>query len=187
MLARCARGLLGRRRYSVDHGPRCDTRGLIGEREIVGYGHNGQPNYVDLVAFPFPAIRYRECTPQIMALREKERGDWRKLSVDEKKCLYRASFRQTLAELDAPTTQWKSILGTILMTLSLTFWSLFWIQRHVYRDLPMSFEPEARIAQYYRQVAINNQPFSGLYRPPGAELRIHPKNKQMYDEMMKSQ
>ena len=37
----------------------------IGKREIVGFGMNGQPNYLDRVDFPMPAIRYKEVTPDI--------------------------------------------------------------------------------------------------------------------------
>lgn len=36
---------------------------------------------------------------------------------------------------------------------------------------PESLSRESRIEQYYRQVAMNAQPISGLYRPPGAEYR----------------
>lgn len=37
----------------------------IGTREIVGFGWNGLPAYADRVSFPFPAIRWREDTPEI--------------------------------------------------------------------------------------------------------------------------
>lgn len=37
----------------------------IGTREIVGYGLNGTPNYVDRVDFPMPAVRFRPETPDI--------------------------------------------------------------------------------------------------------------------------
>merc|ERR1712071_376183 len=64
----------------------------IGNREVVGFGMNGQPNYIDRVDFPMPAIRYKEVTADIQVLKTKEMGDWSKLSVEEKKALYRASF-----------------------------------------------------------------------------------------------
>lgn len=44
-------------------------------------------------------------------MREKEKGDWKNLTIDEKKRLYRASFRLTFAELDAPTGRFKSHFG----------------------------------------------------------------------------
>ena len=35
-------------------------RTRIGSREIVGYGYNGQANYMDRPDCPMPAIRFRE-------------------------------------------------------------------------------------------------------------------------------
>ncbi|KAJ8969684.1 hypothetical protein NQ314_001638 [Rhamnusium bicolor] len=63
------------------------TGSLIGKREVVGFGFNGEPNYVDRYDFPMPAIRWKEPTPEILALRQKEKGDWNRLSLDEKKRL----------------------------------------------------------------------------------------------------
>jgi len=37
----------------------------IGSREVVGFGMNGQPSYMDRVDFPMPAIRYKEVTPDL--------------------------------------------------------------------------------------------------------------------------
>ena len=58
---------------------------LSGNREIVGPGINGTPDYVDIATFPLPAVRFREDTPEILALREKEKLDWKTLTVEEKK------------------------------------------------------------------------------------------------------
>lgn len=41
------------------------ARAMIGKREIVGYGFNGQPNYLDRPDFPMPAIRWKEPTADI--------------------------------------------------------------------------------------------------------------------------
>lgn len=43
-----------------------NTRAFIGKREIVGYGFNGQPNYVDRPDFPMPAIRWKEPNSDVM-------------------------------------------------------------------------------------------------------------------------
>lgn len=124
---------------------------VIGKREVVGFGMNGQPNYLDRVDFPMPAIRYKEVTPEIQViveharseafcvwlttlsnsvqvLREKEKGDWRKLTIEEKKALYRASFCQTFAEIKAPTGEWKAILGYSLIGVSLACWIFIWMK-----------------------------------------------------------
>jgi hypothetical protein len=57
----------------------------IGNREIVGYGLKGRPEYFDVVMFPCPSIRWEADTPEIAELRKKEQGDWKQLSVEEKK------------------------------------------------------------------------------------------------------
>jgi len=46
---------------------------------------NGAPTYEDLEEVPCPAVRFRENSSEIMALREKEKGDWHKLTLEEKK------------------------------------------------------------------------------------------------------
>ena len=46
--------------------------------------------------------RFREDSPEILKLREKEKGDWKKLTIAEKKVLYRSSFCQTIAEVTNP-------------------------------------------------------------------------------------
>jgi cytochrome c oxidase subunit 4 len=41
-------------------------RSRIGNREVVGFGFNGQYSYQDRVDFPMPAIRFKENTPDIV-------------------------------------------------------------------------------------------------------------------------
>jgi len=55
-------------------------------------------------------------------LREKEKGCWKKLSVQEKKALYRATFCQTFAEFKHPTGEWKQHIGMGLLTASLAIY-----------------------------------------------------------------
>jgi hypothetical protein len=57
----------------------------IGNREIVGYGLKGKPEYFDMVMFPCPSIRWEADVPEIAELRKKEKGDWKQLSVEDKK------------------------------------------------------------------------------------------------------
>lgn len=39
----------------------------------------------------------------------------------------------------------------------------------VHTEAPKSFSEESRAAQYWRQEAINNQPFTGNYKPKNAD------------------
>ena len=50
------------------------------------------------------------------------------MSVEDKKALYRASFCQTFAEMEAPTGQWKSIIGIVLGGISLGMWMYIMIK-----------------------------------------------------------
>jgi cytochrome c oxidase subunit 4 len=58
----------------------------------------------------------------LQSLQEKEKGDWRKLTLEEKKALYRASFCMTFSEINAPTGEWKSIIGLTCLFISLGLW-----------------------------------------------------------------
>ena len=44
----------------------CSGRQAIGNRDIVGYGLNGVNMYSDQTDCPFPAIRFRETTPELL-------------------------------------------------------------------------------------------------------------------------
>ncbi|CAG9860169.1 unnamed protein product [Phyllotreta striolata] len=138
------------------------VRTLIGKREIVGYGFNGEPNYVDRSDFPLPAIRWKEPNADILALREKEKGDWNKLSIEEKKALYRASFCQTFAEFNAPDGEWKSVMGLSLLIISSAFWFFYFLKTFVYPPLPDSFNKENREAQFRRMLDLHVNPVQGV-------------------------
>jgi hypothetical protein len=58
---------------------------FAGKREIVGFGQNGSAIYEDIRDYPAPAIRFREDDAEIAALRQKEKGDWNALTIEEKK------------------------------------------------------------------------------------------------------
>eukprot|EP00914_Ancora_sagittata_P007078 GHVO01014044.1.p1 GENE.GHVO01014044.1~~GHVO01014044.1.p1 ORF type:complete len:195 (-),score=11.29 GHVO01014044.1:467-1051(-) len=106
----------------------------IGSREVVGFGQNGSAIYHDLREYPCPAVRFREDDEVIAALREKEKGDWSLLTIDEKKTLYRAEFCSTYTEFNAPTGEWKCILALLLGLGTLT--GAFMLFMHKYVLLP---------------------------------------------------
>jgi hypothetical protein len=68
---------------------------------------------------------------------EKEKGDWKNLSLEEKKALYRFSFCQTLAELKAPTGEWKACIGYGLLLSSIALWMYVWLK--VYGESSLFF------------------------------------------------
>ncbi len=56
------------RASAAAHGSVHAGRAKIGSREVVGWGINGEYTYVDHIAFPMPAIRFKENTPEIQVL-----------------------------------------------------------------------------------------------------------------------
>ncbi|XP_053693974.1 cytochrome c oxidase subunit 4 isoform 1, mitochondrial [Sabethes cyaneus] len=134
----------------------------IGKREIVGYGWNGLPVYADRVDYPMPPIRFKEPTPDVLALREKEKGDWKKLSIQEKKALYRASFCQTFSEMKYPTGEWKMCLGFGLIAISMSIATMLMMKAFVYDDLPITFDEEHQKAQLKRMLDLGVGNIDGL-------------------------
>lgn len=61
-------------------------------------------------------------------MREKEKGDWKKLSIEEKKALYRASFRQTFSEFQAPTGEWKGHIGIAFIGVAFSLWVVMFLK-----------------------------------------------------------
>ncbi|KAI3381505.1 hypothetical protein SNEBB_009918 [Seison nebaliae] len=141
--------------------PRLKLHPRIGRREIVGFGINGEPTYFDWACLPCPAIRYKEEDAKLVELRKKEKGDWSNLSIEEKRELYRASFRLTLAEVEAPTGEWKAIVGLVGIFLSLTFWMYYGIRKSVYPPLPHTLSPEYREQTMERMIRQRVAPLTG--------------------------
>ncbi|XP_016994303.1 cytochrome c oxidase subunit 4 isoform 1, mitochondrial [Drosophila takahashii] len=138
------------------------TLDKIGKREIVGYGWNGTACYADRVDYPLPAVRFREPNNEINALRTKEQGDWKKLSPQEIKALYRASFCQTIAEVQAGTGEWKLHLGVALLFCSAAIWVAVLMNLFVYDELPVTFDEEHQKAQLQRIIDLEINPVTGL-------------------------
>merc|ERR1719228_3055302 len=77
--------------------------------------------------------------------------------------LYRASFCQTLVEVEAPTGEWKSVLGLCLIGISIGIWGYMWMKKFVYNALPETITDEEKVkAQIDRMIAIRVNPVEGL-------------------------
>ncbi|PRD24418.1 UNVERIFIED_CONTAM: Cytochrome c oxidase subunit 4 isoform 2 [Trichonephila clavipes] len=137
-------------------------RARIGNRDVVGFGMNGEYSYIDRVDYPMPAIRFRENTTESKALREKEKGDWKKLTLEEKKTLYRHSFCLTFSEQRAPTGDWKYMIGGTLAFAGLVLWAFYLLKKFVYPPLPYSITPEHQAKMLDAMVALRVDPIDGL-------------------------
>jgi len=133
----------------------------IGKREIVGYGYDGNPDYADSCIWPYPAIRFKEGDARYNELHAKEMKDWKSLSKDEKKELYRYNYCQTWSEMFAPDGNWKSVTGIVLGAISIAMWG-FIALKQLYPPLPESFSDEARLAQLKRMIDLRVGHVDGL-------------------------
>ncbi|OON14760.1 cytochrome c oxidase subunit IV [Opisthorchis viverrini] len=125
----------------------------IGNREIVGFGRNGTPMYYDDVQYPYPGIRFRNHTDEIAALRQKEEGSWKNLTLDEVNTLYRHSFCRTLAEATAPLGIWKMGVGWMMIVCSAGLLTYIYL-KGVLLDIPdnVAMLPEYKEAIKYKRI-----------------------------------
>ncbi|KRX13478.1 Mitochondrial cytochrome c oxidase subunit [Trichinella nelsoni] len=130
-------------------------------REMVGYG-NGDLEYFDRVDHPYPALRFRKEDEKIKALREKEKGDWKALTMAEKQNLYRASFCLTFSEVLAPTGHWKVVTGFTMIVISLTLWFSVFLKSCIFKPMPESFSDEEKEKQMQRMIDLYAGPFTGF-------------------------
>ncbi|KAL5108175.1 BolA-like protein 3 [Taenia crassiceps] len=135
----------------------------IGNREIVGFGRNGNPQYLDDLHFPYPSIRFRE-NDDFEALRKKELGDWKDLTIDEKKQLYRHSFRMTLAETVAPHPRWKLGVAWACFVMSAAMLYLSFLKSCVLNLPTMKYtQKDYKEALLYRRLYSRDGPIDGLF------------------------
>ncbi|CAJ0578184.1 unnamed protein product, partial [Mesorhabditis spiculigera] len=130
-------------------------------REYVGHGATGDNTYTDRLDYWYPAIRFRVEDATIKPVRAKEQGDWKSLSVEEKKQLYRHSFRQTLAEFEAPSAYWKLCLAMGLSVLALATAYATFLNNVVYPPIPPTFQDEYKEAQIMRTIVLEKGAFLG--------------------------
>merc|ERR1719278_1589284 len=124
---------------------------------------NGEENYLDTLNAPFPAIRFKEETAEIAKIKIKEAGDWKKMTLEEKKALYRHSFCQTFCELNEPTGEWKKILGMTLATISLAIWAMVWMKMFVYDLQPKTITDEEHVKGVIRKmIDMRVNPIQGM-------------------------
>uniref|UniRef100_A0A8C1TCV3 Cytochrome c oxidase subunit 4 n=1 Tax=Cyprinus carpio TaxID=7962 RepID=A0A8C1TCV3_CYPCA len=85
------------------------------------------PAYFDRRESPLPDIKFvQQLSPDQKSLKEKEKGSWAALSKEEKIALYRISFKESFAEMDKGTGEWKSVVAGIFFFIGFTGLVVLW-------------------------------------------------------------
>lgn len=133
----------------------------IGNREVVGPSSSGLEDYFDRVDYPCPPIRFKEPTAEYLALREKEKKDWRSLTLAEKKSLYRMSFCQTFKEMEAPNCEGRRIFGNVLMLLCVPILTFVIMKKTVFPPLPSTMSDDGKKAMVRWYIDARTDPLDG--------------------------
>jgi len=139
----------------------------IGNREIVGFGINGKSIYSDDVHVPFPSIRFQERTN--LKLLEKEKGDWKKLTIEEKKALYRQTFCNTFAEINEPIHHQGATIGQGIWATVFIIYGYVAFYVWLYREDRGKAPPDSPwntdewlAANVQKMLDMENQPITGI-------------------------
>jgi len=139
-----------------------DGPAIAAGREYVAFFISGEPAYADRLDYPFPAIRFRKMDAEFKALRQKEKGDWKNLSLEEKKRLYRFTFRATLAEFDHPTGQWKLVIAGLLGVITLSMGIMALVKRWALQGDLWYLSEEAKNKHLEMMIQFYADPVSGI-------------------------
>jgi len=139
-----------------------DGPAIAAGREYVAFFISGEPAYADRLDYPFPAIRFRKMDAEFKALRQKEKGDWKNLSLEDKKRLYRYTFRATLAEFDHPTGQWKLVIAGLLGVITLSMGIMALVKRWALQGDLWYLSEEAKNKHLEMMIQFYADPVSGI-------------------------
>merc|ERR1712211_214347 len=118
--------------------------------------------YVDSVMSPFPVIRFKEDKGEIAVLREKEKGDWKKLTLEEKSPVP-GIFLPNPGRSGGTHWRVEINIGCVLISVSVGLWGYLWMKAYVYPPSPETITNEEKMkAQIDRMIAMRVNPFEGL-------------------------
>ncbi|XP_071786074.1 cytochrome c oxidase subunit 4 isoform 1, mitochondrial-like [Asterias amurensis] len=121
--------------------------------------------YADRLDYPAPPCRFvteADLTSDMQALKTKEGGDWKELSLDEKVALYRLSFDKSYSEMRAPTGEWKYIVGGVFAACAVAIFFYGLQKKYIAPPLPETMSKEWQEAAVKYNIAIRNNPVTGI-------------------------
>ncbi|KAK2085596.1 Cytochrome c oxidase subunit 4 isoform 1, mitochondrial [Saguinus oedipus] len=121
------------------------------------------PSYMDRRDYPLPDVAHvRHLSASQKALKEKEKASWSSLSMDEKVELYRIQFKESFAEMNRGSNEWKTVLGAAMFFIGFTAILIILEKHYVYGPLPHTFDKEWVAMQTKRMLDLKVNPVDGL-------------------------
>ncbi|KAG8567277.1 hypothetical protein GDO81_013557 [Engystomops pustulosus] len=149
--------------------PKLRVLGAISVRAAHSHGgHDAvpyytKPAYFDHRTLPLPDIPFHDSlSSQETALKEKEKGPWKQLSLEDKIALYHIKFNLTYAELNKPSNEWKTVFGAIFFFFGITGLIVWWQRLHVFPELPHTLKEEWIEKQIQRMLDMRVGPIEGF-------------------------
>uniref|UniRef100_K7CYC7 Cytochrome c oxidase subunit 4 n=1 Tax=Pan troglodytes TaxID=9598 RepID=K7CYC7_PANTR len=121
------------------------------------------PAYMDRRDHPLPEVAHvKHLSASQKALKEKEKASWSSLSMDEKVELYRIKFKESFAEMNRGSNEWKTVVGGAMFFIGFTALVIMWQKHYVSGPLPQSFDKEWVAKQTKRMLDMKVNPIQGL-------------------------
>ncbi|XP_006641201.1 cytochrome c oxidase subunit 4 isoform 1, mitochondrial [Lepisosteus oculatus] len=156
MLASRALSLVGKRAISTS----VCLRGGHGVAKVEDYT---LPAYFDRRETPLPEVPFvKQLSVEQRTLKEKEMGAWTGLTREEKVALYRISFKDSFAEMNRGSNEWKSVVAGIFFFFGFTGLIVFWQRKFVFGEVPHTLSEEYQAAQLQRMLDMRINPVEGF-------------------------
>jgi len=139
---------------------------------IMGGGHsvgidNRDPNIdhnvFESIYTPIPNNgRTLKYTGEMVAVKEKEAGDWKNMTIDEQMSLYNSFFNMSMADMVRGSDRWKSSFGLCLTLVGLTFLAQVFLNTCITnREIPYTLQEEYVAAGVKKLIQAHDGPVRG--------------------------
>ncbi|KAL0602306.1 Cytochrome c oxidase subunit 4 isoform 1, mitochondrial [Plecturocebus cupreus] len=119
--------------------------------------------YVAQLDYPLPdAVHVKHLSTRRKALKEKKKATWSNLSMDKIVKLYHIQFKESLAEMNRGTNEWKTTVGTAVLFIGFRAFIIIWEKHHVYGPIPHTFDKEWVAMQTKRMLDMKVNPMQGF-------------------------